>query len=223
MINGCEVIRFLTEHYPGYGTPEEWKIRVVYGNRLLETISGIRSPYSLGREELKLEAKWHKLWDDRKLKRLAGKSPLASPVCDVCGRDTLDGAISCVGKVFCNACDEAGEIDKAKKKYEEMSAQIRVDAEQRRKREEEKRQSDNEDLLSGAFHWRDGRYFKRMNNGAVLLLKKNGQWLEMEEIPPNEWASIIASVSDVGETADKFKSAMEFHGDLSNSNNRKKI
>lgn len=49
-----------------------------------------------------------------------------------------------------------------------------------------------------AFHWRDNRYFERMEDGSVRIYITEGPGmgeLEIALIPPNEWVSIIASVS----------------------------
>jgi hypothetical protein len=60
------------------------------------------------------------------------------------------------------------------------------------------------------FHWRDGYYFQRLPLGAVLVtLPDHSQ----KVIPPNEWASIVAHVSQAGETAESFAAALAFHGE----------
>lgn len=67
------------------------------------------------------------------------------------------------------------------------------------------------------FHWRDGLYFKRTENGSVRMTKfaRGGASEEVESdvvIPPNEWASIVASVSVAGETSERWDAAQDFHG-----------
>lgn len=65
------------------------------------------------------------------------------------------------------------------------------------------------------FHWRNGVYFKRMDNQSVRLRifgRYNGcpNYTD-HEIPPNEWASIISSVSHNGENSETFQKAIMFH------------
>jgi hypothetical protein len=65
------------------------------------------------------------------------------------------------------------------------------------------------------FHWCNGIYFKRMNGQSVRMRifgSYNGCPNYVDHIiPPNEWASIMASVSHDGETADTFQIALTFH------------
>lgn len=62
--------------------------------------------------------------------------------------------------------------------------------------------------VGGAFHWRDGWFFQRLNDGCVLMTVPScGQ----QVIPPNEWASIVAHVSTWGETGESWKAASDFH------------
>lgn len=66
------------------------------------------------------------------------------------------------------------------------------------------------------FHWRDDIYFYRTKNGDVQITSfgqynncpQEKQWT----IPAAEWASIVSSVSRVGETAESYQQALEFHG-----------
>ena len=68
------------------------------------------------------------------------------------------------------------------------------------------------------FHWRDGWYFRRLENGTVHVehvappdrgLKEPDMQFD---IPPNEWASIVAAVSAQGETGETYKASTELHG-----------
>ena len=65
-----------------------------------------------------------------------------------------------------------------------------------------------------AYHWRDGWFFSRESNGFVSIKAPGGDDIEarIAVIPVDEWASIIASVSASGETAETFKLAQLFHG-----------
>jgi hypothetical protein len=55
-----------------------------------------------------------------------------------------------------------------------------------------------------AFHWRNGWYFKRDEPGIVTIW--NDDLKIRLEIPPMEWASIVASVCFQGETGETFAS-----------------
>lgn len=68
------------------------------------------------------------------------------------------------------------------------------------------------------FHWTNGWYFKRLENGSVRIRKATNFESQAPDlkpeielvIPPNEWASIVASVS-VGGDAQNFQRATELH------------
>jgi len=65
-----------------------------------------------------------------------------------------------------------------------------------------------------AFHWKDGWYFERILNGQVRIYHLDGFGL-MDRgiaIDADSWASIVASVSARGDTAEAFQEAREFHG-----------
>lgn len=80
------------------------------------------------------------------------------------------------------------------------------------------------------FHWQDGIYFGRKENGSVRILKfpkgyEEGGWKEGfpdvnseypkaeidMSIPDSHWASIVASVSIFGEEHGRWYQAMVFH------------
>lgn len=90
------------------------------------------------------------------------------------------------------------------------------------------------------FHWRDNTYFGRLPDGTVRVVKfskpphvmlrhnedactvptnypaVDGEFRSVEvlldiRIPPNEWASIVASVSGLGESNGRYQLAAEFH------------
>lgn len=68
-----------------------------------------------------------------------------------------------------------------------------------------------------AFHWRDGITFERKDDGRVDMfvpLVANGEAGTTHHIPAAEWASIIAAVSAIGETAEQYADALSFHGEL---------
>ncbi|MBA7654778.1 hypothetical protein ES703_62671 [subsurface metagenome] len=65
-----------------------------------------------------------------------------------------------------------------------------------------------------AFHWKDNWYFARIGNGAVIIYHKDDHdIIDVDiEIDADSWASIVASVSAKGDTAEAFQEAREFHG-----------
>lgn len=77
------------------------------------------------------------------------------------------------------------------------------------------------DALKGGFHWRDGWFFKRMDDGSVRISKLavrvdsiGGKHDKIEAhgtIPPAEWASIVCSVSKGGETRERWLAQQAFH------------
>lgn len=71
----------------------------------------------------------------------------------------------------------------------------------------------------GDFHWQNGWYFKRLDDGSVRirLREKMGAFIEDRvyeaHIPPAEWASIISFVSARGEPA-AYPDAVKFHSEV---------
>ena len=73
--------------------------------------------------------------------------------------------------------------------------------------------------LSG-FHWRDGWFFKRLEDGSVEVrrhlpnpkVKGATDIFQMMTIPAAEWSSIVCSVSKEGETRERWDAAQDFHG-----------
>lgn len=69
------------------------------------------------------------------------------------------------------------------------------------------------DVTVEGFHWRDGWYFKRIDGGHVRITRVSaGHEAVQFSIPPLEWASIVASVSDKGEDRERWEQAAKFHG-----------
>ena len=61
------------------------------------------------------------------------------------------------------------------------------------------------------YHWRDGWYFERGTNGNVVITPPKGDNVGPIIIPYNEWASIIAAVSEKGETGEQYQAALKLH------------
>ena len=62
-------------------------------------------------------------------------------------------------------------------------------------------------------HWRRNWFFSRGVAGDVHIVKRSGKSVTASAtIPAAEWATIIASVSSEGDTAEKYTRAQRFHG-----------
>ncbi len=59
-----------------------------------------------------------------------------------------------------------------------------------------------------AFHWRDGWYFSRTESGDVMI--EPGTDHEVV-VPAAEWASVVASVTPTGDTAETHSEAVRLH------------
>jgi hypothetical protein len=67
------------------------------------------------------------------------------------------------------------------------------------------------------FHWQDGWYFRRTEDGSVEVTKTSIDHVDSPvllqfTIPAYHWASIVSSVSDEGETSQRWNEACAFHG-----------
>lgn len=68
--------------------------------------------------------------------------------------------------------------------------------------------------MSNIFHWRDNWFFKRGADGTVIIRHDSKETHRPDAeifIPPNEWASIVASVCALGENADTYDLATRLH------------
>lgn len=75
-----------------------------------------------------------------------------------------------------------------------------------------------------AFHAHSGWFFERRDDGSVRVTKRVGVLNHREEAMPlfgvidsvefdrSTWASIVASVSAAGESAETFEEALNLHG-----------
>ncbi len=65
-----------------------------------------------------------------------------------------------------------------------------------------------------AFHYKDNWYFERLDDGSVKISNPTMHTMKgifTLTIDPDSWASIMASVSAQGETAESFQEARNFH------------
>lgn len=72
-----------------------------------------------------------------------------------------------------------------------------------------------------AFHWKDNWFFERRDDGSVRIYHEDrlpGRSTDPVEydvcldIDADSWASIVASVSAQGDTAEAFQEARNLHG-----------
>jgi len=62
------------------------------------------------------------------------------------------------------------------------------------------------------FHAHSGWYFQRSPDGSVTVTD-TGHAETSLRVDASTWASIVASVSATGETAETYRGALAFHGD----------
>lgn len=64
------------------------------------------------------------------------------------------------------------------------------------------------------FHYKDNWFFERLDDGSVKITNPTllrGMLSVNLTVDPDSWASILASVSAQGETAESFQEARNFH------------
>lgn len=69
----------------------------------------------------------------------------------------------------------------------------------------------------GRFHYKDGWYFERLEDGSVKITYPGG-WIDDKKraeeefvIDSSSWASIVASVTPAGDNAETFRAAEKLH------------
>jgi hypothetical protein len=200
-----------SEFIRGYGGSDVWENRVIFRNRLLEQVRST-SEFGAGRATARLETKWRREWDREEFEKLVCASPLASPICDHCGGDTLDERNHCVGKTFCARCKAAGVIDAAVAEFAARQDALQADLQKQQETREAQRRASVEDAKTG-FHSHDGWYFKRLPDGSVRMSHVLGSDVLSDVIVTSGvWASIVCSVSMIGETGERWRDALAFHG-----------
>jgi hypothetical protein len=70
--------------------------------------------------------------------------------------------------------------------------------------------------MTKGYHWREGLYFNRAENGDVEIRKMDSDPSQAFPsinitIPANEWASIVSFVSKGGETGESYSGTFAFH------------
>ena len=62
------------------------------------------------------------------------------------------------------------------------------------------------------FHAHDGWYFERQDDGSVKISAAVDRSSEVIILTAAEWASVITSVSTLGETSETYQAAVRLHG-----------
>ncbi len=200
-----------TYYFEGYGGPSVWQALAIYENTLLEKRDHLSSEFAQGQAVAELKARWDREWSDEDwATELRGK-PAASSLCDHCGGNTLDGSISVGEKTFCKQCES--HVAVYQQELRDASARWDAEHEAKQKQRDIDRLAENEARTRGAFHWKDGWYFKRLPDGSVNVMFYDRRYIHPDlTIDADSWASIVASVSARGETADSWQAIREFHG-----------
>lgn len=203
-------IKIKSHMYPGYGSARGgYHVRAVYKNTVLEDEHGGESLEAMGYAVAKMEARWLRL-SASELEEASKGKPLDSPLCSNCGQPCYEGSCSCLDKTWCDrpACRHALEVAIVASK--EAAATQRAEFAERQAQDHLDRIK-HADAVATGFHWREGWYFRRLPDGSVGIVHREtptSEWLRADLIiPPNEWASIVASMSNAGETAKTFRAA----------------
>lgn len=73
--------------------------------------------------------------------------------------------------------------------------------------------------MEKGFHFRNGLYFRRNEDRSVTIKQMKRNHVDETEasfevtIDENSWASIISTVSNGGETSDRFYKALQWHNE----------
>jgi hypothetical protein len=65
--------------------------------------------------------------------------------------------------------------------------------------------------MEEGFHAHDGWYFTRLDDGHVKISAAVSRSTEVIRLDPETWASIVASVSEGGDTAERWQWVRRFH------------
>lgn len=213
-------IRIAVQHIQGYGGPDAWKVSAVdwRSNRLLEAATA-HSAREAGRLEARMEDRWKANYTPQEWQDRIALAGMASPWCSRCAGHTLEGQTRIGERVFCETCVAAGAVEEERRRI----VAAKEDAERRTRQQSADKAREYEAAALEAqagFHWRDGWFARRLDDGAVRLCKVAPaprhlgiqKWITEDlRIPPNEWASIVASVSVRGEDGDTWRAALAFH------------
>lgn len=69
-------------------------------------------------------------------------------------------------------------------------------------------------MMGSKFHYKDGWYFERLEDGSVKITHPATGYRNVREgieIDPASWASIVASVTPVGDNAETYSMATKLH------------
>jgi len=193
----------------GYGGPGRHWIKGVYDNRRLFRFDSV----SEGDVAVKGERQrllWEKRWPSKAAFLAAiAKKELDSPLCDNCQNPTGSTGTMCLNKNWCGRYECQQALEAARTEYTESTKTRKQDDDARYERQRLARINE----ATVGFHWKDGWYFKRLDGGAVRATHCDGQYITAQmTVPAPEWASIVCSVSNGGETGERWDAAQNFHG-----------
>lgn len=193
----------------GYGGPGRHWIKGVYNNRRLFRFDSI-SESDVAVKGERQRVFWEKQWPSKDAFLAAiAKKELNSPLCDNCKNPIGSTGTMCLNKNWCQrfSCREALAAAIAEHKKNEKDRETADAA-----RWERARLALKEDSTTG-FHWKNGWFFKRLDDGSVRVSRFDGTYLLAQAtIPATEWASIVCAVSKDGETDQRWNLVQDFHG-----------
>jgi hypothetical protein len=192
------------------GEPCRWSVIAVVGNVLIERRDNIRFDRDVGRAEAELEAAYAaREWTDAEL----ADKPAASTPCSACGKDTIRGSACVSDRTFCRRDSCQGAIRAYQESIRAEADRYTAKLDQQQQAETARRFAEAREAETG-FHWQRGWFFKRQPDGSVRVshVEPRAGYVDRQFlVPPDEWASIVASVSAGGETGDRWQQAREFH------------
>lgn len=199
----------------GYGAPGYDWVRGSYDNRVLFYFTGsAQSVAVLGERE---RVKWEREWESEdKFRDAISDKGLEYPLCSNCGQPIGEHGSNCLEKWWCTASECRAVVERARKEYDERIANSLADRDRQFKEDQERALQSTEEAIRGAFHWKNGWFFRRTEDGSVRIMRRNGPesiYLSANAvIPALEWASIVCAVSEGGEDSERWQAAQRFHG-----------
>lgn len=183
--------QYCLEGYPWVdGAPEQWEVKAVFENVLLEQATGYGEMVA-GARAIEFKNRWSRDWVTAEAFQAAIKDkPAASPLCDGCGRNTLDGIIYCVNKTFCKTCEKNGTLEGAKSAYMEAATEYHMRMQRENAAKREKEESYAAECATGRQLKFDGNrslFFKRLEDGRVRMSKMHKDILSGRYVLSEEW------------------------------------
>ena len=206
-------VEIISGEVQGYGGPGYHWTKGVYDNRRLFKVKN-QSESAAAISGERARVKWMRRWPSRAAFLAAIRNkPLDTPLCSNCEKP--GATLSCLDKLWCPRPECERALADARTEYEENEKRRKADDKIRHEQETKERLRKAGEAATG-FHWRDGWYFKRQPDGSVRIVHRETPTSPSLStdlvIPPAEWASIVCSVSALGETSDRWHEAQLFHG-----------